>query len=138
MATNTSYTKHPKDVNNDMPLEKDPNSKSPHEPGAKLDAGKTRAALMTSGFSLALTEVAKVTTFGAAKYTPNGWLSVPYGQQRYADAHMRHILKSTHEDKDPDSGISHLAHAAWNILAILELELRRRGAIVPLETAKQI
>lgn len=110
----------------DLTMESDPLGFSPHVAGAKLDAGKIQAALMTSGFSLALTEVAKVTTFGANKYTPNGWLSVPNGQQRYADAHMRHILSSTHQPNDPDSGISHLAHAAWNILAMLELELRKQ------------
>ena len=44
--------------------ETDPNGVAPHEPGAKLDAGKVKAGVL-GDFSLALTEVAKVGTFGA-------------------------------------------------------------------------
>lgn len=97
--------------------------KSQHEPGAKLDAGKIRAGLMVSGFKRALLEVAKVTTYGAAKYTPNGWQDVPDGEARYTDALFRHLFAS--EDCDPESDLLHAAHAAWNALAVLELKLRR-------------
>lgn len=37
-------------------------------------------------YPAALGEVAKVATYGAEKYTPNGWVRVPAGVQRYTDA----------------------------------------------------
>jgi len=100
----------------------DPTGRDPHAPGAKLDAGKPRMGLVLGDFALALTEVAKVGTMGAAKYTDHGWLEVPDGVSRYKDALLRHLL--TREDIDSQSGLLHDAHAAWNALAVLELRLR--------------
>ena len=102
-------------------VDKDPNGKDQHEPGAKLDAGKPRPWLVLGGFRLALMEVVKVGTMGAAKYSDDGWRSVPNGQQRYLDAALRHLLAPDVRDKESD--LSHLAHAAWNILAVLELRM---------------
>lgn len=108
-------------------MEKDPTGKSAHEAGAKLDAGKVRPALVLGGFARALLEVAKVGTFGAAKYTDNGWTTVPNGEERYDDALLRHWLKEKMgEQNDPDSELLHKAHAAWNALATLDLLLRNR------------
>ena len=101
--------------------ETDPNGIDQHSPGAKMDSGKVRAALVLQDFGKALIEVSRVGTFGAEKYTPHGWLSVKNGEERYLDAAMRHILKA---GMDEDSGLDHLAHAAWNILAVLELKNR--------------
>ena len=97
--------------------------------GRKNDAGKIRPGLVLGDFANALTEVTKVGTFGAEKYSDHGWLSVPDGPARYEDAMLRHWLAAKRgEDIDSDSGLSHLAHFAWNALAILELELRRDDA----------
>lgn len=105
--------------------QRDPNGKSPHDPGAKLDAGKTRLGLVLLGFSRALEEVGKVGTFGANKYTDNGWESVPNGIERYTDAMLRHLLATAMgELRDKESGLHHDAHAAWCALARLELTLR--------------
>lgn len=105
--------------------EKDPHGTPPHQPGAKLDAGKTRAGLVLGGFARALLEVSAVGTFGAKKYTPHGWVSVPDGIERYTDAMHRHLLaEATGERMDGDSGLAHAAHAAWCALARLELMLR--------------
>jgi hypothetical protein len=103
--------------------ETDPNGKSAHEPGAKLDDCKIKAGVLAD-FSLALLEVAKVGTFGAKKYSRGGWQSVPDGIQRYGDAMWRHLLAERHEAYDKDSGLLHIAHEAWNLLAELELILR--------------
>lgn len=105
-------------------IQSDPNGLDAHAPGAKLDAGKIRAGLMLDGFARALAGVSAVTTYGAKKYTPNGWLAVPDGEARYRDALVRHLLSSASEEVDPESGIDHLAHAAWNCLALLELRMR--------------
>ena len=93
-------------------------------PGVKHDHGKPRCGLALLGFSRALLEVARVGTFGAAKYTDNGWVQVPDGHARYTDAMLRHLLAEAESPVDAESGLSHAAHAAWNALARLELELR--------------
>jgi hypothetical protein len=107
-----------------MSTELDPTGRGPHQPGAKLDAGKVRAGLVLGGFARALWQVARVGTFGAAKYTDNGWISVPNGQERYTDALHRHLMaEAMGEASDSDSNLLHAAHAAWNALARLELLL---------------
>lgn len=106
-------------------LETDPNGLSPNAPGAKLDNGKNRLGLVLGDFSQALQEVGQVGTFGANKYSPGGWLHVENASERYLDALYRHLMAMHTESHDPDSGLRHLSHAAWNILAILELELRK-------------
>jgi len=102
----------------------DPNGKSQHEHGAKLDDGKIMGGVLKD-FSLALKAVAEVGTFGAKKYTRGGWQSVPNGIERYGDALWRHLLSERHEPIDTDSKLLHEAHLAWNSLARLELILRK-------------
>lgn len=105
--------------------EKAPDGLDQHEAGAKLDAGKPRLTLVLGGFARALWAVGEVGTFGAKKYTDNGWMEVQNGIERYSDAGLRHFLKlMMGEEKDSDSELDHLAHEAWNALAKLELRLR--------------
>lgn len=105
--------------------EKDPLGLSAGDAGAKLDSGKVRAGLVVGDFANAILAVAEVGTFGASKYSPKGWLSVPNGIERYDDAMLRHFLKEqAGELRDKDSGLLHRAHFAWNALATLELKLR--------------
>lgn len=94
--------------------------------GAKHDAGKVRAGLLVKDFPRALTAVAWVGTFGAQKYTAHSWPTVPDAAVRYHDAFHRHILaQASGEITDPESGLPHAAHIAWNALALLELELAK-------------
>jgi hypothetical protein len=104
--------------------ERDPSGKDQHAAGAKLDAGKPRPGLVLAGFALALARVTDVGTYGAGKYSDNGWKEVTGGFERYTDAMLRHWLKEAHEMNDPDTEIQHAAHVAWNALARLELLLR--------------
>lgn len=109
-----------------MNNEKDPNGLDQHQPGAKLDDGKNRLGLVLGGFSKALQEVGKVGTYGANKYTDNGWKSVPNGVERYTDAMYRHLLNEAIGERfDKDTGLLHAAHTAWNALAKLDLMLRK-------------
>ena len=117
------FQKHNHKNGDSKMTEKDPNGISQHAPGAKLDDGKLLAGILQQ-FSLALTAVLEVATFGAKKYSRGGWQHVPNGFERYSDAMMRHYLKETVEPVDEDSGLSHEAHLAWNALARLELKLR--------------
>lgn len=91
--------------------------------GVKYDDGKVLGQLL-GDFSRALMGVAEVGTFGAQKYTRGGWQTVPCATQRYYDALWRHLLLANQEDCDPESGMTHLEHAAWNILAVVELKKR--------------
>jgi hypothetical protein len=112
------------------PLESDPSGIAQHAAGAKLDAGKNRLGLVLGAFSRALTCVGTVGTYGANKYTDNGWLSVERGQERYTDALYRHLMKeASGEECDPDTNIYHAAHSAWNALARLELIIREKEAL---------
>lgn len=104
-------------------VEATPDGLDQHAPGAKLDAGKVMPSLILGDMSRALLAVSEVATFGANKYTKGGWLHVTNGQERYRDAADRHRLKQGFESYDPDSELLHLAHEAWNVLALLQLKL---------------
>lgn len=109
--------------------EKDPNGIDQHAPGAKVDAGKLQPWLFFSGFARALEDVALVTTKGAEKYTRNGWVVVPNGEERYMEAFMRHSLayaKGEIYDNGPGgTGCTHMSQMIWNLLAVHELALRK-------------
>jgi len=106
---------------------RDSNGLEPHIKGAKFDEGKLLAGILQQ-FSLALTAVLEVATYRAKEYSRGGWQHVSNGFERYSDAMMRHYLKELSESIDPDSGILHEAHLAWNALARLELKLREQQA----------
>lgn len=75
---------------------------------------------------ITIKEVVKVFTFGAKKYGPNRWQNLENGYDRYKAALFRHIVAYEEgEVKDPESGIHHLAHAAWNALAMLYLAMKK-------------
>lgn len=96
------------------------------EKGVKLDNGKNKLGLVFKGFSNALWQVGEVGTFGANKYTENGWQEVKNGIKRYTSALLRHLFKHFQgEIYDKESGLPHLSHVAWNSLAMLELFLNQ-------------
>jgi hypothetical protein len=87
------------------------------EAGKKYDSGKLRWDLLPLEI---VGEIVRVLTFGANKYTDNGWMLVPEGEKRYFAALLRHIeAYQRGEEADPETGISHLAHAGCNILFLL-------------------
>lgn len=90
----------------------------------KYDEGKVRYDLVPP---LALEALAKVYTMGAAKYSPRNWEKGMDWSKCYAAAqrHLQDYWKG--EDLDPESGLPHLAHAAWNCVALLEYYIREIG-----------
>lgn len=109
------------DWNYDPPEAEDQNGEGKGGPGLKDDGGKVMASLPFIYFPKALTLVAEVATMGAKKYSVGGWRTVPDGLQRYTDAMYRHLLQWSETEKDEESGLPHLAHAAWNALAVLQM-----------------
>lgn len=102
------------DIAKDDKLVADPDS------GAlKADGNKLRFDLMPPE---PLEDIVRILTFGAAKYSSRNWeqgmkWSRPFG------AAMRHLWAWWRgESLDPDSGCSHLAHAAVNIVFLMEYE----------------
>lgn len=78
----------------------------------KFDHGKPQMNLIPTA---AIVEMGKVLAFGAQKYDRGNWAK-GLATSRYFDAAMRHLWAwNAGEEKDPESGLSHLAHAAVNI-----------------------
>lgn len=89
--------------------------------GRKDDAAKRRWSLLPFA---AVARVVDVLEFGARKYAPDGWRSVPGARTRYYDAAMRHLTEWwAGTERDEESGLHHLAHAACCVLFLLALEV---------------
>jgi hypothetical protein len=74
----------------------------------------------------ALNQTAAVLAFGAQKYAAHNWRA-GFAWSRPLAAAMRHITAfNDGEDRDPESGLSHLAHAACCIMFLLEFEKTHR------------
>jgi hypothetical protein len=70
----------------------------------------------------AMNQTAAVLAFGAQKYAEHNWRN-GFAWSRPLAAAMRHITAfNAGEDTDPESGLSHLAHAACCIMFLLEFE----------------
>jgi hypothetical protein len=91
------------------------------EIGKKNDSGKTEYHLMPAK---ALEQVNVVLMYGAKKYGENNWQKVEGWRNRYYNASMRHLLQwQSGEKLDPESGITHLAHAICSLMFLIEREL---------------
>jgi hypothetical protein len=92
------------------------------ERGKKDDMFKNRYELIPL---YVLDDVADVLTQGALKYGADNWKILDNAKERYMGALLRHLSAYQKGDKvDKDSGKSHLAHAACNILFMLWFEQR--------------
>lgn len=91
--------------------------------GIKHDAGKPRMDLLPFE---ALEAIAQVLTFGAEKYSVDGWKKVDNAERRYMAALLRHLCAHDRgEARDAESGLPHAAHMATNALFILWFELQK-------------
>lgn len=90
----------------------------------KYDAGKARYDLLPPD---ALEALVAIYTSGAEKYGDRNW-ERGMGWGRVFGAAMRHLFAFWRgEDRDPESGQPHLAHAAWNCMTLLAYYLRGIG-----------
>ncbi len=87
--------------------------------GIKNDKDKPDMSLLSN---IALIKVAQVMTFGKNKYAANNWRG-GFAWTRPLAAAARHLYAYIGgEDKDPESGYSHLAHACCCLFFVLEFE----------------
>ena len=92
--------------------------------GKKNDAGKAPLALLPAS---ALVEIAYVLDFGMRKYAAWNW-KAGFAWSRLASACLRHVFAwLAGENRDPESGLSHLAHAACCLLFLLDFEKNKIG-----------
>lgn len=88
-------------------------------PGVKLDQGKLRYDLLPWK---AIEGLVRVLSFGARKYTANGWRTVPDALTRYEAALLRHLAAIKRgEQVDPESGLRHIDHILCNVAFLSEL-----------------
>lgn len=91
--------------------------------GMKYDDGKPRMWLLPF---VSLYEIAKVLTFGARKYAANSWQSLPDGEERYANALLRHLTAIQQGERvDAESGLLHWSHVGCNSLFLIWFELQK-------------
>lgn len=92
--------------------------------GKKNDAGKPDLSLVSSELMVALAEVR---AFGATKYPKNNW-KLGFKYTRSIAAALRHIMAfKDGEDLDPESGLTHIAHAIASLEHLLHDYKHRRG-----------
>jgi hypothetical protein len=87
--------------------------------GIKHDQGKPTLALLSP---VAINKIGLVMNYGATKYADHNWRK-GISWSRLLSACLRHTFAYIGgEDKDPETGISHLAHAACCLMFLLEFE----------------
>jgi hypothetical protein len=87
----------------------------------KHDSEKVRMDLLDPR---AIEKLAQVLTFGAKKYEAQNWRR-GISKSRLLGAALRHLFSYMRgEDADPESGLSHVAHAMCCCMFLLGLEKR--------------
>ena len=89
--------------------------------GVKHDGEKPRMDLLDP---YAMEQLARVLTFGAKKYAAHNWRGGLH-KSRLLAAALRHLFAYLgNQDTDPETGISHIAHAMCCCMFLLGLEHR--------------
>lgn len=97
-------------------------SKTP--PAARDNSGKPQMGFVLD-FPIAMEALCRVKELGAVKYERDNWKKGGKPDAEYYDAAMRHLFAAKRGELcADDSGCLHLAHAAWNILALIELNVK--------------
>lgn len=87
----------------------------------RMNNGKPQLGYLLQ-FPTAIQAFARVKELGAAKYEKGNWKKGGKPDDEYIDAAMRHMMAFVEGEKiAEDSGCLHLAHAAWNLFALMEL-----------------
>jgi hypothetical protein len=89
----------------------------------KFDNGKCDYSLLEP---LVVDLYCKVAQMGAAKYSRDNWKNMTLeDENRIMGALLRHLMAyKSGELNDQESGLSHLAHVIWNVVAIAYIKKR--------------
>lgn len=83
----------------------------------RFNAGKPPVSLIAPR---ALLEIARVYELGVRKYARDDWRK-GMSWNSVLDSLLRHVLYFEQgQDFDEESGLPHMAHAAWNAITLLE------------------
>lgn len=92
--------------------------------GTKYDSGKAPISLIPND---ALIEIARVMEYGSRKYARHNWTK-GFEWSRLIDSTYRHLGEWKESNSiDPESGLSHLSHAACNLIFLISHEVRNLG-----------
>lgn len=95
-------------------------SKMGQQSAGRFSEGKIRHDLVAPW---ALNEIARVYTYGTIKYDDDNWWKGLKWKKDVFGCILRHIWKWFRGEKyDDESGLHHLAHAAWNCMTLIEYE----------------
>jgi len=95
------------------------------ETAGRFSEGKIRHDLVAPW---ALNEIARVYTYGTIKYSDDNWWKGLRWKRDVFGCILRHAWKWFRgERNDDESGLHHLAHAAWNCMALMEYERNKIG-----------
>lgn len=97
---------------------------SEKQEAVKHDQAKPGMALLPTS---SLVSIAEVLDFGARKYAAHNWRK-GMDWSRLLGSALRHLTSyNDGEDKDSESGLSHLAHLGCCVLFLLEYENKKLG-----------
>lgn len=110
-------------------------SEAPKADALRYNTGKARYDLIPPD---ALHELAEVYTKGAEKYEPRNW-ERGFQWMSCFSSMMRHAWAwARGEDRDAESGQFHMAHVAWNAMALLTFSIRQSGVDDRIKTTSTI
>lgn len=96
-----------------------------NQEAGRFSEGKIRHDLVAPW---ALNEIARVYTYGTIKYDDDNWWKGLKWKKDVFGCILRHIWKWFRGERDDDeSGLHHLAHAAWNCMTLMEYERNNIG-----------
>jgi hypothetical protein len=86
----------------------------------RFNEDKTRYDLVAP---FAMEQLARVYTYGTIKYDDDNWWKGLKWKKDVLGCIFRHVWKWVRGEKyDDESGLHHLAHAAWNCFTLMEYE----------------
>lgn len=101
-------------------------SSGEHDPNRALHFSEGKSGVDQISAEVLL-EWGDVFTYGEKKYARDNWLQGNDWHEFYGSV-MRHLLAFWGgEDIDPESGLSHLSHAIWNLGALRYFQLHGLG-----------
>ena len=94
--------------------------------GIKFDGGKIDYTYLLKDLPVSVEEVTKVLIYGAKKYSRSNYSKVE--SERYEAACLRHLMAYLQgEQKDPETGYHHLAHAVCCLMFLVEREVKNES-----------